>query len=224
MNRGKIPAAVAAAIVAAGLLPAAPAGAVSGAPGDDYAYVGAIGVTLPEDNPLTGSFQRRFVCSGALLSPDQFLSAAHCASIMWSIAEASPGTQFWVSFANDLDGYLDEFAPTLGAPVNLTQVVPVDLDATALPLGERGTPLFDLAVFQLDASVDGPALPLLTEEEAGTLARLSVQEELRLVGYGSEFGWQTGPDHRGDPKVWAWDGTRRDRSPASPSRRRPTSG
>lgn len=64
--------------------------------------------------------------------------------------------------------------------LNESQVVPVYRDPTALPLGKRGTPLFDLAVFQLDASV--------------------------VIGYGSELEWQTGPEYRGDPKVWGWDG------------------
>jgi hypothetical protein len=77
-------------------VPAAPRAIVNGTPtGSSYGSVGALMFDYYHDG-LTGDDE---ICTGALISPTVFLTAAHC------VADASftpPGSQFYVSFAPDL--------------------------------------------------------------------------------------------------------------------------
>jgi len=77
-------------------IPAAPHAIVNGSPtGSSYGSVGALMFDY-RNNGLTGDDE---ICTGSLISPTVFLTAAHC------VADASftpPGSQFYVSFAPDL--------------------------------------------------------------------------------------------------------------------------
>jgi hypothetical protein len=79
-------------------IPAAPRAIVNGSPtGSSYGGVGALMFDYYGDG-LTGDDE---ICTGSLISPTVFLTAAHC------VADASftpPGSQFYVSFAPDLYG------------------------------------------------------------------------------------------------------------------------
>lgn len=76
--------------------PAAPRSIVNGTPtGSSYGSVGALMFDY-RGNGLSGDDE---ICTGSLISPTVFLTAAHC------VADASftpPGSQFYVSFAPDL--------------------------------------------------------------------------------------------------------------------------
>ena len=77
-------------------IPAAPHAIVNGSStGSSYGSVGALMFDYRNDG-LTGDDE---ICTGSLISPTVFLTAAHC------VADASftpPGSQFYVSFAPDL--------------------------------------------------------------------------------------------------------------------------
>lgn len=78
-----------------------PAGApsliVNGTPtGSSYSSVGALMVDFNKDGVLNGDDED---CTGSLIAPDVFLTAAHC---VVDPVYFPPGTQFYVSFAPDL--------------------------------------------------------------------------------------------------------------------------
>ena len=78
-----------------------PAGApsliVNGTPtGSSYSSVGALMVDFNRDGVLNGDDED---CTGSLIAPDVFLTAAHC---VVDPVYFPPGTQFYVSFAPDL--------------------------------------------------------------------------------------------------------------------------
>lgn len=78
-----------------------PAGApsliINGTPtGSSYASVGALMVDFNKDGVLNGDDED---CTGSLIAPDVFLTAAHC---VVDPVYFPPGTQFYVSFAPDL--------------------------------------------------------------------------------------------------------------------------
>jgi hypothetical protein len=86
-------AAVAALTLVASIAAAAPAAAIEGGTKDDGAHpaVGAMGI------PNGSSY--RAVCTGTLISPTVFLTAAHCIS---AAAYLSGGDTVWVTFAENI--------------------------------------------------------------------------------------------------------------------------
>ena len=75
-------------------VPLVPSRIVNGTPtGDTYRSVGALLFDFGRDGTLNGDDE---VCTGSLISPTIFLTAAHC--VVW----APRGSQFYVSFASDL--------------------------------------------------------------------------------------------------------------------------
>jgi hypothetical protein len=127
-------------------------------------------------------------CTGSLISPTVFLTAAHC--VVGSFAP--PGTQFYVSFAPDL----------LAKGIKIIKATGYVAD----PLyGHDQANLHDLAVVFLPASATKGMTPLQLPE-AGELDRLAAKGTLSKtlfvnVGYGSSAS-RTGPPSFG------WDGKR----------------
>ena len=77
----------------------APSLIVNGTPtGSSYSSVGALMVDFNKDGVLNGDDED---CTGSLIAPDVFLTAAHC---VVDPVYFPPGTQFYVSFAPDLYG------------------------------------------------------------------------------------------------------------------------
>jgi hypothetical protein len=77
--------------------PTAPRYIVNGAPtGNLYPSVGALLFDYNRDNVIDGDDE---FCTGSLISPTVFLTAAHCVT---DFAYTPPGSQWYVSFAPDL--------------------------------------------------------------------------------------------------------------------------
>ena len=77
--------------------PTAPRYIVNGAPtGSLYPSVGALLFDYNRDNVIDGDDE---FCTGSLISPTVFLTAAHCVT---DFAYTPPGSQWYVSFAPDL--------------------------------------------------------------------------------------------------------------------------
>ena len=127
-------------------------------------------------------------CTGSLISPTVFVTAAHCVVG----PDTPPGTQFYVSFAPDL----------LKRGVKIIEATGYSPD----PLyGHDVANLHDLAVIFLPASATRGMTPLQLPT-AGELDRLAAQGALSKtlfvnVGYGSSAS-RTGPPSFG------WDGKR----------------
>jgi hypothetical protein len=167
--------------------PAGPSFIVNGVPtGNLYPSVGAlifdwwepIGVVNGDDQ----------WCTGSLISPTVFVTAAHCV-----VGPDTPaGTQFYVSFAPDL----------LAKNAKIIKATGYEFD----PLyGHDQANLHDLAVIFLPASATKGMTPLQLPQ-AGELDRLAAQGALSKtlfvnVGYGSSAS-RTGPPSFG------WDGKR----------------
>src|SRR5689334_21463488 len=82
--------------LAAPIRPTAPDLIVNGSPtGSSYGSVGALLFDLNGDGILNGDDE---FCTGSLISPTVFLTAAHCVVTPYTPA----GSQFYVSFAPDL--------------------------------------------------------------------------------------------------------------------------
>lgn len=160
---------------------------VNGAPtGGLYPSVGALLFDWWEPlGVLNGDDQW---CTGSLVSPTVFVTAAHCVVG----PNTPPGTQFYVSFAPDL----------LAKNVKFLQATGYASD----PLyGQSVANLHDLAVVFLSASSTKGLTPLQLPT-AGELDRLNAQNALESalfvnVGYGSS-ATRTGPP------AFPWDGKR----------------
>ena len=127
-------------------------------------------------------------CTGSLVSPTVFVTAAHCVVG----PDTPPGTQFYVSFAPDL----------LARHIKIIKATGYAFDPA---YGHDQAKLHDLAVVFLPASATRGMTPLGLPE-AGELDRLAAQGGLSKtlfvnVGYGSSAS-RTGPPRFG------WDGMR----------------
>jgi V8-like Glu-specific endopeptidase len=167
--------------------PDGPSFIVNGEPtGSRYASVGALILDWWEPIGVVNGDDQW--CTGSLISPTVFVTAAHC--VVGSFTP--PGTQFYVSFAPDL----------LAKGVKIIKATSYHFD----PLyGHDQANLHDLAVIILPASATKGMTPLQLPE-AGELDRLSAQGALSKtlfvnVGYGSSAS-RTGPPSFG------WDGKR----------------
>jgi hypothetical protein len=130
-------------------------------------------------------------CTGSLISPTVFVTAAHC---VVGSSLTPEGTQFYVSFAPDL----------LAKNIKIVKATGYEYD----PLyGHDQANLHDLAVVFLPASATKGLTPLQLPE-AGELDRLAAQGALSKtlfvnVGYGSSSS-RTGNPNTG----FGWDGKR----------------
>src|SRR5688572_11287568 len=89
---------------AAGPAPSAPSLIVSGTPtGSAYANVGALLFDFDRNRRIDGDDA---VCTGSLISPTVFLTAAHCVEFL------PAGSQLYVSFSPDLYDHPKSIAAT----------------------------------------------------------------------------------------------------------------
>lgn len=196
------------ATAAAVLVPAGEASAVSGRIDSTDSNVGAIGVTV-------GDGTWRLLCTGTLISSDQFLTAHHCVDGIEILKQQLDVTGVWVSFETDLRGYIDALTPALGGSVDLSGLkLYSSTQAPLLLPGYHGgaNPAFnDLAIFLLDASVDDVEPVVLPEPNVLDSLHVTDRPAITAVGYGLSYAWLTGPGRSatGDPKVLQWDGARR---------------
>lgn len=148
-----------------------PAFIVNGTPtGSAYANVGALLFDYDENGIIDGDDQW---CTGSLISPTVFLTAAHC---VYPDSYTPAGTQFYVSFAPNL------YAQSIGA----IAAVSYEYDPE---YGPSQANLHDLAVVILPAGATAGITPL-NLPAAGILDQLSAQGGLRRtlfvnVGYGA---------------------------------------
>ena len=167
--------------------PAGPSFIVNGEPtGGLYPSVGALILDWWEPIGVVNGDDQW--CTGSLISPTVFVTAAHCV-----VGPDTPeGTQFYVSFAPDL----------LAKNVKIIKATGYEFD----PLyGHDMANLHDLAVVFLPASATKGMTPLQLPE-LGELDRLAAKGALSKtlfvnVGYGSTAS-RTGPPSFG------WDGKR----------------
>ena len=144
---------------------------VNGTPtGSAYGSVGALLFDYNADGRIDGDDQW---CTGSLVSPTVFLTAAHCVA---DLAYTPPGSQFWVSFASDL--YANG-----GKPIKATGYA---YDAA---YGHDQGDLHDIAVVFLPSSSTRGLTPYRLPT-AGELDRLSAAGALNdaifiNVGYGT---------------------------------------
>jgi hypothetical protein len=156
-----------------------------------FKNVGALLAMDPEGN----DFQ---FCSGTLIAPTVFLTAAHCAHLFNEVL-LPQGFTLYASFSNSI---LIGDSPDLGTLIPVTQIIPdpkyVEADHQIFN-PEHGSDPGDLAVAILPlgntTGIVPAALPTL-----GALDQLAAKNALHgavftAVGYGSEdrFGTQTNP-------------------------------
>jgi hypothetical protein len=162
---------------------------VNGVPtGSNYASVGALLLDWWEPlGKLDGNDQW---CTGSLISPTVFVTAAHCVVG----PDTPPGTQFYVSFAPDLLAKSARFIKATGYAFDPAY-------------GHDVANLHDLAVIFLPASAT-KGMTLLRLPPAGILDQLAAKgalaEQLFVnVGYGNSSS-RTGNPNTG----FGWDGLR----------------
>lgn len=148
-----------------------------------YSNAGVFGYQIPGEENI------RYGCSGILIDPTHFLTAAHC--MAWLVGT---GFQIFVSFD-----------PYIGNGLASATVIEAE-SFTVHPLfGHDQANLYDLAVITLpDDSTDGLTPAILTT--AGLLDEMSNSElrnvEFLSVGYGLQADW------KGGPTLLFWDGWR----------------
>jgi secreted trypsin-like serine protease len=176
--------------VAALLLPAATANAITfGQPdGNRHPNVGALVADWDEESPGPDVF-----CSGTLIAPTVFLTAAHCIASL----EARGITEVWVTFAADYD----EDAASPGGLIAGTPVAHPEFGAGGV------SDTHDIAVVLLDEAPAGITPAQLPT--AGLLDELQASHQLRsqtftAVGYGT-----VREDKTGGPHAFFFDAIRR---------------
>jgi hypothetical protein len=165
---------------------AGPASIVNGQPtGASYGNVGALLFDFDSDGVSGGDL----LCTGSLITPTVFVTAAHCIHTPWT----TPASQFYVTFASDVFGKKVKFIAATGV-------------AADPQYGHDQANLHDLAlVFLPDGSTNG--ITPLKLPRAGILDQLSAKGELSKtlfvnVGYGTD-ATRTGPP------AFSFDGVRK---------------
>lgn len=147
--------------------------------GNLHPNVGALVADWDPDSPGPDSF-----CSGTLIAPTVFLTAAHCTASL----EADGITEVWVTFASDYD-------EDATSPAGLIAGTPVSHPE----FGSGGaSDTHDIAVVLLDSAPAGITPAQLPT--AGLLDRLKASHQLRAltftaVGYGTVREDKTGGPH-----------------------------
>jgi hypothetical protein len=207
--------ALAATLALALALPTAPATANDGSPdtSGQFPNVGAVVVTINEN----GHVGWRAAGSGTLISPDQFLTAHHIVDFIGWLQLSLDVTSVSVTFDGDLHaGPLPETV-LYGMPVDMagreSDLIPVDLGDTEFLPGYHpaANPGFnDLAILQLEPLAPIAITPVQLPTRTFTSTDFTADPVLQAAGYGTWFTWDTGQARisRGDPKTWAWNGTR----------------
>lgn len=154
----------------AGPEPSAPSFIINGAPtGSDFASVGALLFDFNRDRVINGDDEW---CTGSLIAPTVFLTAAHCVISSFT----PPGTQFYVSFNSDLYDRSFKFIKATGYVFDPE-------------FGHDQADLHDLAVVFLPASAT-KGMKVYQLPTAGLLGQLSARNGLKdqifvNVGYGT---------------------------------------
>jgi hypothetical protein len=185
MRRLVVVLALAVAVLAALLLGTVPAGAiVNGEPdGNLHPQVGAL---LAELGPAG---EKEVLCSGSLISPTVFLTAAHCTDFLASIEI----TDVWVTF----DSQLTSSSPLIHG----SYVTDPDYNAYHGPGGSADP--HDLAVVLLDQAAAG--ITPVRLPTAGLLGAIGLKDQtFTAVGYGTVRTGKTG-----GPNAFFFDSTRR---------------
>ena len=147
--------------------------------GDLHPNVGALVADWDEESPGPDIF-----CSGTLIAPTVFLTAAHCTASL----EADGITEVWVTFASDYD-------EDAASPAGLIAGTPVSHPE----FGTGGaSDTHDIAVVLLEQAPTGITPAQLPT--AGLLDQLKASQQLRTqtftaVGYGTVREEKTGGPH-----------------------------
>jgi secreted trypsin-like serine protease len=172
-------------LLGAGVLAAAPAGAIVNGQLDGglHAQVGAL---IAELGPAG---EKEVLCSGSLISPTVFLTAAHCTDFLASIGI----TDVWVTF----DSQFTSSSPLIHG----SYVTDPDYNAYAGPGGSADP--HDLAVVLLDHAAAG--ITPVRLPTAGLLGATRLADQtFTAVGYGTVRTGKTG-----GPNAFFFDSTRR---------------
>lgn len=134
--------------------------------------------------------EKVLICSGTLVAPDVFLTAAHCVSFL-------PTAQAWVTFDSTFDA---------GTSTPLPGTVHMNPAYTGIP-SEPG----DMAIVKLDEPTTG--IPLAQLPTLGFLDQLQASKNLKnavftAVGYGDRREAKEGGPHAlfpsGDTRLYAY--------------------
>jgi secreted trypsin-like serine protease len=180
-------------VMATMLSVAGPASAINSynaTPAPERTEVGALVVQSDRDgNPATPDVVR-WSCSGTMISPDVFLTAAHCT------VGRPPGTKFYVSLAQDVQASIDASNALGGTPEQIAARVGVQGVAYSDPgySGDQADP-HDMAVIKFD-NEQSTALAKRWSFVPATLPRHNQLSELgsraldadqwQVMGYGTQ--------------------------------------